>query len=78
MDLCFPNMDDLTEMEKENWNIVMEQLKMNPLYMQIVNLYTAYRAILFSMASAFLLCILYIYFMSFFAEYLAWAMIFLT
>jgi len=56
----------------------MRFIEKNPLFMQLMTLYTAYRAIIFSMLSAFLLCIIYIYFMSIFAEYVAWGIIFLT
>lgn len=78
MDLCWPHYEDLSKTEKANWKIVTDYLHKNPVFLQLVNLTTAWRAILFSMASAFIFCIIYIYFMSIFAEYVAWGIIFLT
>lgn len=78
MDVCWPHWDDMSAEEKDNWDIIMIQLKKNVVYMQFMNLYTAWKAILTSLATAFLLCIIYIYFMSIFAEYVAWGIIFLT
>lgn len=42
------------------------------------DLYLSSRAIYWSMATAFLLCVVYIYLMSVFAEYLAWGIVILT
>lgn len=56
----------------------MDYLQKNPFIIQIMNIVTASRAIMFSIFSALVLCLLYIYFMSIFAEYVAWAIIVLT
>lgn len=78
MDICWPHWDDLNNSEKAMWNKAMEQIKKNPLFVQLINLRTAYTAILTSMLTAFVLCVIYIYFMSVFAEYVAWGLVFLT
>jgi len=41
-------------------------------------LMSSWKALLFSMASSLVLSVLYIYLMSYFAEYLAWGLIFLV
>lgn len=46
------------------------------MFMQMMNLVNAWKAILFSMFTALVLSILYIYFLSIFAEYVAWGLIF--
>lgn len=43
-----------------------------------MNLYTSYRAILFSLGMALVICTLYIYLMAIAAEYIAWALVALT
>jgi len=78
MGVCWPHFDDMAKVEKENWAMVTEELKKNGFFKQFVNLQTAWKAILLSMATAFLLCLIYIYFMSIFAEYVAWGLIALT
>lgn len=78
MDICFPNWDDLDEKEKENWDIVLENLAKNPVWSQFLNLQTAWKAITLSMLSALVLSMIYIYFLSIFAEYVAWGIIILT
>lgn len=52
--------------------------KDNQIYSQLLNLTTCWRGLLFSLACALVLCFLYILFLSWFAEYLAWAIIILT
>ena len=42
------------------------------------DLYLSSTSIFYSMGTAFALCILYIYLMSIFAEYLAWGLVILT
>lgn len=78
MDVCWPNFSELSKIEKKNWSLVLQKLQDSPIFVQFVNLYYAWSAILFSMATAFILCIIYIYFMSIFAEYVAWALVFIT
>ena len=58
--------------------MVLKFIRTNPVFVQFVNLYTAWRALILSMISALVLCIIYIYFLSIFAEYVAWGIIFLT
>ena len=77
-DLCWPHYSTLTPDQKANWKLVMRGLERNAIFAHIMNLTTAYRAVIFSMLTAFVLCIVYIYFMSIFAEYVAWAIIFFT
>lgn len=50
-------------------------LNSNPAGQQLKDLYNASRAIYWSMAMSFVYCLLYIYLMSAFAEYIAWAMV---
>jgi choline transporter-like protein 2/4/5 len=45
---------------------------------KLKDLYLSSRAIYTSMALSFVICILYIYIMSIFAEYLAWGLIIVT
>jgi len=78
MDICWPHWSELSETEKENWRMVTDAIKTNPFFMQLMNLQTAWAAILTSLLTGFLLCVLYIYFMSVFAEYVAWGLIVLT
>lgn len=75
--LCMPR--DLHGNEKSNWKLVNDYLKENSdIYMTVVNISTASSSIMVSVGTALVLCILYIYFMSIAAEYLAWALVFLT
>lgn len=78
MDLCWPHYSNLTADQKESWEYVMAGLEENIVFQQLINLQVAWKAILLSMLSAFVLCIIYIYLMAFFANILAWAIIFLT
>jgi len=78
MGYCFPKYSSLDDEQKENWDMVLKFIRKNPIFVQLVNLYTAYRALILSLLSAFVLCIIYIYFLSIFAEYVAWGIIFLT
>jgi hypothetical protein len=77
-DLCWPKFSTLSADQKANWKLVVRSLEKNVVFAQIMNMTTAYRAVIFSMLTAFLLCIIYIYFMSIFAEYVAWAIIIMT
>ena len=67
MDLCWPHYSTLSDTQKSNWKLVMKFIEKNPVFSQLMNLHTAYKAIIFSMLTAFLLCVIYIYFMSAFA-----------
>lgn len=78
MDICWPDFDDMSEDAKENWMLILEGLEENVVFMQMMNLYSAWKAIVFSMFMALLLSIAYIYFLSVFAEYVAWGIIFAT
>lgn len=76
MDICWPVVKDMSQDAKDNWDIIIEGLQRNQLFMQMMNLINAWKAILFSMFTALVLSILYIYFLSIFAEYVAWGLIF--
>ena len=78
MDICWPNFDEMDEADKENWTLVINGLERNVVFMQLMNMYTAWSAIVFSMIMALILSIAYIYFLSIFAEYVAWGIIFAT
>lgn len=76
--LCWPDPTKFTEEQKKSWSMVVNELEKNVVFRQFVNIQVAYRAVLFSMLSALFLCIIYIYFMSIFAEYVAWGIIAVT
>lgn len=60
------------------WKTALEQLTNSGAGVYLKDLYLSSRAIYYSMGAAFVLCILYIYMMSLFAEYLAWVIVILT
>lgn len=61
------------------WKAMLtEMLTKNPTGRKIYDLYLSSRAIYISIALAIVYCLGYIYLMSLFAEYIAWAMIVLT
>lgn len=75
--MCMPR--DLHGDQKANWGVVNDYLKENSdIYMTLLNVSTASTSIMVSVLTALVLCIVYIYFMSIAAEYLAWALVFLT
>lgn len=76
MDICLPVVKDMDAETKQNWDIILDGLKENFVLMQFVNLYSTWKTILFSMFIALVLSIAYIYFLSLFAEYVAWGLIF--
>ena len=79
MGYCMPDMDDLKDDRPaayEAWKTAMNTLlTSNPAGQQLKDLYNASRAIYWSIAMSFVYCLLYIYLMSAFAEYIAWAMV---
>lgn len=78
-------MPDLGDLKKERpndyaaWQTAFnEMLNSNPAGRQIQDMYLSSRAMYASMAMSFVYCILFIYLMSWFAEYIAWAIVILT
>jgi hypothetical protein len=53
-------------------------LTSNPAGRQIQDLYLSSRAIYWSMALSFVYCLLFIYLMSYFAEFIAWGIVILV
>lgn len=76
MDICWPVWDKMSQGAKDRWVTILEGLQKNMVFMQLMNLYTAWKAIAFSMFMALVLSITYIYFLSIFAEYVAWGLVF--
>lgn len=64
--------------EYDIWKSALESMTNSGPGVYLKDLYLSSRAIYYSMGAAFVLCILYIYIMSLFAEYLAWAIVILT
>ena len=82
MGYCFPDMSELKNDRPNDytaWKVAFnELLTSNPAGRQIQDMYLSSRAIYGSMAMSFIYCLLFIYLMSWFAEYIAWAMVLLT
>lgn len=76
--MCWPKMLEIGSTELEYWHVVVNYFEKNPVFLQLLNVMTASRSIGLSVITALVLCIIYIYFMSIFAEYLAWGIIILT
>jgi hypothetical protein len=71
---CMPNMETLKEAAQ--WTLALnEMMNSNPAGRQIQDLYLSSRAIYWSMGMSFVYCLLFIYLMSLFAEYIAWAIV---
>jgi hypothetical protein len=64
--------------EVANWEAALAAMTAGGAGAKLNDLYLSSRAIYWSMALSFVFCILYIYIMSIFAEYLAWGLIGLT
>jgi solute carrier family 44 protein 1 (choline transporter-like protein)/choline transporter-like protein 2/4/5 len=79
LDYCLPDIGALKRdypEYAETWSTAFKQmLSSNPAGNSIQDLYLSSRAIYWSMAMSFVYCILYIYILSAFAEYIAWALI---
>ena len=75
---CIFDFDSLPLTEQAHWYQVFYELLNNPATAWIQDLYLSSRAIYASMAMAFVYCILYIYLMSAYAEYIAWIVIWLV
>ena len=79
---CVPSVSSLKKHKSpsyEAWMAMLnDMLKNNPEGRQIYDLYLSSRAIYASIGMSIVYCIGYIYLMSIFAEYIAWAMIGLT
>jgi len=82
MGYCFPAISELKTDRPDDyakWQIAFnELLTSNPAGRQIQDMYLSSRAIYGSMAMSFVYCLVFIYLMSWFAEYIAWAMVALT
>ena len=82
MGYCMPDMATLKNDRPSDylkWQLAFdEMLNSNPAGRQIQDLYLSSRAIYWSMAMSFVYCLIFIYFMSLFAEYIAWTMVILV
>lgn len=81
IDYCIPNPTAFKAQrpdEVENWEAALKAMTSGGAGAKLNDLYLSSRAIYWSMGLSFVFCILYIYIMSIFAEYLAWALIILT
>jgi len=72
---CLFELSSMTVEDKAYWTYKVQELLSNPTTAWIQDLYLSSRAIYASMAMAFVYCVLYIYLMSAFAEYIAWAIV---
>ena len=77
MDVCVPYPNSLSATEKKNWDTIVEGLRKNRIFNYFVYLISSWKAIVFSMVGSLVLSLLYIFFMSLFAEYVAWGLVFL-
>lgn len=79
MGLCKPDMKSVPQGVKDNWTYVAKYIIDHaPGGQSMKDMYSSSTAIFMSMGLAFVWCVLYIYLMSFFAEYIAWAIIAIT
>ena len=82
MGYCMPVMSDLKDDRPDDykkWQIALNEfMTSNPAGRQVQDMYLSSRAIYGSMAMSFVYCLVFIYLMSWFAEYIAWAMVCLT
>lgn len=77
--ICKVNTDQMPENEKKNWIYIFNYIVNHaPGGAAMKDMYNSSTAIFLSMFLAFVWAILYIYLMSFFAEYIAWGIIGLT
>lgn len=77
MDVCVPYPNSLSTAEKKNWDMIVQGLRKNTIFNYFVYLISSWKAIVFSMVGSLVLSLLYIFFMSLFAEYVAWGLVFL-
>jgi hypothetical protein len=81
IDFCIPSPSAFKTQrpdEVANWDAALKAMTAGGAGAKLNDLYLSSRAIYWSMGLAFVFCILYIYTMSIFAEYLAWGLIILT
>lgn len=75
---CIPDIASLKAQksgEYEAWKSLMKEFEQNPYGRKLKDLYLSSRAIYYSIGTSILYSLLYIYLMSFAAEYLAWLMV---
>lgn len=78
LDICIPQtMDAFSPAEKEGFHAMIEYMKDNAGGKIAEDVMAARKPIFISFALGVIWCIIYIYFMSFFAETLAWTCVFL-
>lgn len=75
--VCLPKYKLMPEQVQKNWDVIINGVKQNKMFQNIVYLSNSWKAILLSMATSLVLAIIYIYLMSIFAEYVAWGLVFL-
>ena len=79
MGYCKVYTDGIPPKAKKNWQYVFQYIIDHaPGGQQMKDIYNSSTAVFVSMALAFVWAILYIYLMSFFAEYIAWGIIAIT
>lgn len=79
--LCMPDPDDLGATHKDqmdNINDIADHMKSGTAGKRIYDLYLSSDAIYLSMATSFVWSVVCIYFLSIFAEYVAWGMVFIV
>ena len=78
MDVCVPVVDKLDADTRQEWGYIFQRVEENPVIQEIQGLMDSWKAITFSIFTALAISIIYIYLLSLFAEYLAWALIFVV
>jgi hypothetical protein len=73
--ICLFHKSDLPEADQQYWDAAKTALLASNGFLN--DLYMSSRAVFWSMGLSFLYCIIFIYLMSFFAEYIAWAIVIL-
>lgn len=79
LNYCFPkSISHLPTSMKQGWKLTLDAFLQNPIGKYFNDLYLSSRAIYWSMAMAVVYCFIYIFFMSAFAEQIAWFCVALT
>jgi hypothetical protein len=77
--LCNPDIDDLADTHPDQvalMELVVDEISKDSAGQYVFDLWLSSTSIFYSMATSFFWSIVCIYFLSLFAEYVAWAMIF--
>ena len=73
LNFCFVHTDSLSATDKLEWMAAKEAILDSMGFLN--DLYMSSRAVFWSMGLSFVYCIIFIYLMSYFAEYIAWAIV---